>query len=87
MPRPHHRVEIEPRVLSEDEAAVYVGLSSATFRAGVGSRWPAPIALSARRRGFDRLALDDAIDRLGGRAHPVNSEEAELDRELGIDVG
>lgn len=54
-----------PRLLSEAQAAAYLGVSINTFRARVGDRWPEPIR-DGRRKLFDRLALDRAVDGLSG---------------------
>ncbi len=59
-----------PRVLSRQEAARYVGLSAATFMAGVGEKWPQPIEISKTRIGWDRRQLDEAVDRLAGTSAP-----------------
>lgn len=65
-----------PRLLSADLAARYVGISETNFLAGVDAgHWPKPIAYG-RRRLWDRLALDEAVDRLSGKGseHPDGHE-------------
>lgn len=52
-----------PRLLSEEMAAAYVGVSPNTFRAYVGNPWPKAIRFG-RRKLYDRVALDRAVDRL-----------------------
>ena len=52
-----------PRMLSVAQAAAYVGLSVNTFKARIGNPFPAPIRFG-RRRLFDRLAIDRAVDAL-----------------------
>lgn len=54
---------ITPRVLDLDLAAAYVGLCADAFLAAVADGlYPMPIA-HGRRRQWDRLALDRALDR------------------------
>lgn len=54
-----------PRLMSEADAAEYVGVSVGKFRlereAGI---WPPPVQRGCRRNTFDRIALDAAVDRL-----------------------
>lgn len=52
-----------PLLLSAELAAAYLGLSPNTFRAGVGTLWPEPARIGARRL-WDRRALDAAAARL-----------------------
>jgi hypothetical protein len=56
-----------PRLLSLDLAAAYCGLSPNAFAADIGTLWPGPIE-GTRRKLWDRLALDQAIDSLPGAA-------------------
>ncbi len=68
-----------PRLLSADLAAGYVGIGETNFLAGVeAGRWPKPIAYG-RRHLWDRLALDEAVDRLSGKTseHPDGHEWVE----------
>ena len=51
-----------PRLLSEEQAAAYVGVSRNTFRGMVGSLWPEPVPGFGRRRLYDKEALDKAVD-------------------------
>lgn len=64
---------IQPRLLSRDEAATYCGVSPNTFDSMVGDgRMPKPKPVN-RRRVWDRVQLDEAIDALpneGDRARP-----------------
>jgi predicted DNA-binding transcriptional regulator AlpA len=67
-----------PRLLSQEEAAAYVGLSPNAFwqevRAGT---FPAPFPLTKiRRRLWDVKALDDAVDRARGIVAKANDREA-----------
>ncbi|MEQ8251544.1 MAG: hypothetical protein RIB41_09935 [Oceanibaculum nanhaiense] len=56
---------LHPRLLSEEEAAAYCGLSLGNFRTRAGEVFPAPIRVG-RRRLYDIHALDKAIDALSG---------------------
>lgn len=56
-----------PRLLSEPEAAAYVGLSVNTFRGNVGKIFPAPVYIGHRKL-YDRLALDEAVDTLSAQS-------------------
>jgi len=69
----------EPRLLTEEEAAAYLGLPAATVR-----KLPfGHVRLGSRHR-YDRKALDTHLDRMGGldsSAEPnVNKANAELAR-------
>jgi hypothetical protein len=58
-----------PRLLSEEDAAEYVGVSQAQFRMEVKKGiWPKPVPRGCRRNTYDRSALDKAADRLSGMA-------------------
>jgi hypothetical protein len=58
-----------PRLLPEIEAAEYVGVSLAQFRAEVERGiWPKAVARGCRRNTYDRTALDRAVDQLSGTA-------------------
>ena len=63
-----------PRLLSADQAAAYVGLSLNTFVARIGNPFPAPIRFG-RRRLFDRLAIDRAVDALSQPAQQSLAEK------------
>lgn len=63
MPR---RLPDWPRVLPEQWAAVYVGLSAASFRRGPAKELQ-PVRLSAARKGYLREDLDAWVDRQAGR--------------------
>lgn len=59
-------IGIAPRGLDLDLAAAYVGLSAPSFLAQVeAGRLPPPTS-HGRRRVWDRVALDRAMDRLSG---------------------
>lgn len=74
-----------PRLMPEDLAAAYVGVSVSQFRIeqkrGI---WPAPIDRGARINTYDREDLDDAIDRLKGCVKHHALDDVDLDREFGI---
>lgn len=54
---------ISPRVLDLELAAAYVGLSAESFLDAVAAgRYPQPLP-DGRRRQWDRVALDAAVDR------------------------
>ena len=63
-----------PRMLTEEEAAGYVRMSVTAFRDRIGNPWPAPIRFG-RRKVYDRLALDRAVDALS-RQKPQSPSEA-----------
>jgi predicted DNA-binding transcriptional regulator AlpA len=65
---------IQPRLLSRDEAAVYVGLSPNAFDAEVAAgTFPAPFKLAKiRRLLWDVRALDLAMDRAMTEGVPEN---------------
>ena len=52
-----------PRLLSEQLAAAYVGLSINAFRARVGRLWPRAIRIG-KRKLYDRAAIDRVVDDL-----------------------
>jgi excisionase family DNA binding protein len=64
--RPLKNRRLEPRGLSREEAADYVGVSACTFDKLVREgRMPAAIGINSRRV-WDRHKLDDAINALAG---------------------
>ena len=64
--RPLKHRRLEPRCLSRDEAADYVGVSPSFFDQLVAEgRMPQPIHINSRRV-WDRRQLDEAIDALRG---------------------
>jgi hypothetical protein len=69
-----------PRGISRYEAAHYVGVTLATFSKWVASgTLPTPIPNTRR---WDRKAIDLALDKASGIAHPaVVTEQAETDWE------
>jgi len=72
-----------PRLMSEEDAAEYVGVSVARFRLEVEKGiWPRPVDRGCRRNTYDRLALDKAVDRLSGSFNPADAED-ELMRRAG----
>ncbi|MBN9525408.1 MAG: hypothetical protein J0H82_04330 [Alphaproteobacteria bacterium] len=76
MSRPD-RVEVVPRGLAEDAAAAYVGVSPPLFRQAVkDGLMPPPIQLGRRRLIWDRSAIDDAFDRIGGRRPDIADQAA-----------
>ncbi len=62
------RIGIQPRGLSLEEAAAYVGLSTVAFEGQVAAGvFPRHIGLDKNRRHiWDRAALDRAFDKLSG---------------------
>ncbi len=71
------RAEVEPRGLAEDDAAAYVGVSPPLFRQAVrDGLFPQPIQLGRRRLIWDRMAIDDAFDRIGGRRPDIADQAA-----------
>ncbi len=73
-----------PRLLSVEQAAAYVGLSVNAFSERIGNPWPPGIRIG-RRKLFDRLALDRAVDGLSPRK--PESPAKELDRGRQQDAG
>jgi predicted DNA-binding transcriptional regulator AlpA len=64
--RPLKNRRLEPRCLSREEAADYVGVSPSLFDQMVrDGRMPQPIPINARRV-WDRHKLDEAISNLAG---------------------
>lgn len=62
-----------PRLLSEDEAAAYLGVGKTRFREKWQARvWPQPIR-EGRRVLWDRKALDSFVDVLAGTGAPSNT--------------
>lgn len=60
-----------PRLLSEDAAAEYVGVSVSQFRLEQArGMWPRPIERGCRRNTYDRHQLDAAVDRMAGVQGP-----------------
>lgn len=75
-----------PRLLSESDAASYVGVSLNTFRAErVAGIWPSPVDRNSRRVTYDRAALDRAVDRLSGwRDDPATVEDELIGRTVSV---
>lgn len=70
-----------PRLLSESEAASYVGVSPATFRTErAAGLWPEPVGRGCGRITYDRVALDRAVDRLSGWQDPALIEDELIKR-------
>jgi hypothetical protein len=62
--------------MSEDDAALYVGVSPARFRIERDrGMWPQPVDRACRRNTYDRAALDRAVDRLAGYQDPQEIED------------
>ena len=69
-----------PVLMSEADAAEYVGVSVSQFRREVErGLWPGPKARGARINTYDRRELDDAVDRIDNP-----TDHADLDREFGL---
>lgn len=73
--------DIEPRLLSRQEAATYCGVSVATFSGWVtAGHIPRPLFGSKR---WDKKAIDAALDKASGLALPVAaSDEDPLEKWL-----
>lgn len=72
-----HRLppNIPRRLLNEEQAAEYCGVSLNTFRAQSGDGKPFPPSITlGKRKLYDRMALDRAIDALSGLDKPVSGE-------------
>lgn len=68
----------EPRFLSREDAAAYLGVCPNTFDSEVKSgMWPPPMRRGAKLRAvtWDRRALDAAADRHSGLANPASSAD------------
>jgi predicted DNA-binding transcriptional regulator AlpA len=64
---------LSPRGLSREAAAQYVGIGVGMFdRMVKGGRLPRPIRIGGRKV-WDRCALDDAFDALGGGPRRVKT--------------
>ena len=74
-----------PRLMSEADAAEYVGVSVEQFRIEREKKgfWPKPVDPCCRRNTYDRKDLDDAVDRLKRRLNDPFSD-IDLDREFGL---
>jgi hypothetical protein len=73
-----------PRLLPEQEAAEYLGVTVTQFRAEVRCGiWPKPVPRGCRRNTYDRLALDRAVDRLSGRSDPDEDDLIKEARQWG----
>lgn len=60
-----------PRLATEKEVAIYIGLDLATFRQWVGSgRLPKPLPDCGK---YDLKAIDNALDRISGIGAPSNA--------------
>lgn len=74
-----------PRLMSEADAAEYVGVSLEQFRTEREKKgfWPKPVDRGCRRNTYDRKDLDDAVDRLKrGIDHRIFY--VDLDQEFGL---
>lgn len=64
-----------PRLMPEEAAAEYVGISQRQFRDEVERGiMPRPVERGCRRNTYDRVALDKAVDRLSGTLDPDEEE-------------
>jgi predicted DNA-binding transcriptional regulator AlpA len=64
-----------PRLLSQEQAAAYLGMAAPSFIAGVEvGRWPQPLPFGNKRRLWDRHAIDRAVDAMSGML-PLETEE------------
>lgn len=71
--------EIEPRLISREQAAAYCQIALSTFDSWV-RRKLLPAAIPGTRR-WDRKALDLALDKLSGiEPTPQENTESEADR-------
>lgn len=69
------RRDVEPRLLTKEEAASYCGVSAPVF----SDRCPvAPVALGEGKTRYVLSDLDDWIDSLGGRKNPKPSARASI---------
>jgi len=75
-----------PRLMSEADAAEYLGVSVSQFRREVErGMWPKRKHRGdARINTYDRKALDDAVDHLDNLINHPPADEVDLDREFGI---
>ncbi len=65
---------IQPRGMSIDTAAAYVGLSASAIRSAVArGEFPAPVRLLGRRLVFYRDHIDTWLDKKAGFVAAVNS--------------
>ena len=71
---------LPPRILRPQRvAAEYVGIGEGTFRKLVAEgTLPAPIRFGTRCKGWDRLALDRAIEKMGGAPTEANPWDSTL---------
>jgi hypothetical protein len=70
-----------PRLMSEADAAEYVGVSLRQFQyERERGLWPKPKNRGARINTYDRKELDEAVDRLGGAAN--DPDGIDLDKEI-----
>jgi hypothetical protein len=78
---PKHRLPDWPRLMPEEMAAAYLGVSLSQFRREQArGLWPKPKRRGARLNTYDRRELDDAVDRLeGGVNHPTPDYDREFD--------
>ena len=81
MARPH----IIPRLLSKKEAAAYLGYASAEVLDGLPIK---PVRLNEIGAGsaprYDRMVLDEFIDRRSGRCNAGPGEGAQLDADAAL---
>lgn len=71
-----------PRLMPEEMAAAYVGVSLSQFRREQArGLWPAPIERGARLNTYDREDLDNAVDCL---KRGINHSPPNLDEEFDV---
>lgn len=68
-----------PRLMSEEQAAAYVGVSVNTFVANIGNPFPEPLRFG-RRKLYDRTALDRAVDALSASTSQSPGEKIRRER-------
>ncbi len=68
-----------PRLMRAETAAAYLDeVSAPAFRRAVGTLYPAPISVPGKGERWLRDDLDEAIERMTGRAHLVRDADAVL---------
>ncbi|EKE70861.1 helix-turn-helix transcriptional regulator [Oceanibaculum indicum] len=76
---------IRPRLLRLDQAAALCGETPLTFERLVrAGHYPKPVDRPGRLRLWDRIALEERIDQLSGRATPPKG--VDLDDEFGTEA-
>jgi hypothetical protein len=79
MSRPPHNPGSWPRLMRAETAAAYVDERSVeAFQRGVGTLYPEPIRVSGKGDRWLKEDLDEAIERLTGRASLIRDASAVL---------